>query len=237
MVNKNMDMKWYSMFILWEFSCRKQPIILCQVFLRSPSNISQNSYSPIKKYPSMKIATEEVLCGMMPTFPSALLEWGYKRYKDFTRGEWIFSCHCNIQTDQRVLPTLLGVHLDVVEVLLREGGGVVTLQLGVRAVQLGVVALQFRVGVLQFRVGILQFTVGTLQFAVCALELAVGILQLAPVLSPAALARYVRTVWKHIFRLSLNFNYHYLVFTNNVSIFIKSILNLPLYNILFILTE
>ena len=74
MVNKNMDMKWYSMFILWEFSCRKQPIILCQVFLRSPSNISQNSYSPIKKYPSMKTATEEVLCGTMPTFPSALLE-------------------------------------------------------------------------------------------------------------------------------------------------------------------
>ena len=42
---------------------------------------------------------------------------------------------------QRVLPTLLGVHLDVVEVLLGEGGGVVTLQLGVWAVQLGVVAL------------------------------------------------------------------------------------------------
>ena len=52
-------------------------------------------------------------------------------------------------------PTLLGVHLDVVEMLGGEAGGVGALQLAVRVLQLAVGTLQLAVGTFQLAVGTL----------------------------------------------------------------------------------
>ena len=52
-------------------------------------------------------------------------------------------------------PTLLGVHLDVVEMLGGEAGGVGALQLAVRVLQLAVGTLQLAVGAFQLAVGTL----------------------------------------------------------------------------------
>ena len=62
-------------------------------------------------------------------------------------------------------PTLLGVHLDVVEMLGGEAGGVGALQLAVRVLKLAVGTLQLAVRTFKLAVGF-QFAVGTLKFAV-----------------------------------------------------------------------
>ena len=62
-------------------------------------------------------------------------------------------------------PTLLGVHLDVVEMLGGEAGGVGTLQLAVRVLKLAVGTLQLTVRTFKLAVGF-QFAVGTLKFDV-----------------------------------------------------------------------
>ena len=70
------------------------------------------------------------------------------------------------------VPTLLGVHLDVVEMLGGEAGGVGALQLAVGVLKLAVGTLQLAVGTFKltvrtFKLAVgFQFAVGTLKFAV-----------------------------------------------------------------------
>ena len=52
-----------------------------------PTVCFTSSYSPNDEYPSMKIATEDILSGLLPKFPSALLLRGHKRCKILSQGE------------------------------------------------------------------------------------------------------------------------------------------------------
>ena len=71
-----------------------------------------------------------------------------------SHGDKKFEKRIQIQ-GSKMAPTLLGVHLDVVEMLGGEAGGVGALQLAVRVLQLAVGTLQLAVGAFQLAVGTL----------------------------------------------------------------------------------
>ena len=77
-------------FALWYFvsitSICSALITILSVWML-PTVCFTTSYSPNDEYPSMKIATEDILSGLLPKFPSALLLRGYKRCKILSQGE------------------------------------------------------------------------------------------------------------------------------------------------------
>ena len=70
------------LFALWYFVSIKticSALITILSVWMLPTVCFTSSYSPNDEYPSMKIATEDVLSGLLPKIPSALLLRGHKR--------------------------------------------------------------------------------------------------------------------------------------------------------------
>ena len=136
---------------------------------RSRQYVFISLYIPHNIKPRMKIATEDFLFGLVPKYPSFYWYWGSKKkhpeliwgrqnsrssisiWKSCDQQQWKIQKTTSKKSEikWKYLQTLLRIHLDVVEVLGGEGGGVVTLQLWVRTcIQLGIVTLQFCVRIL-----------------------------------------------------------------------------------------